>query len=354
MKSGKIQPMMKNKIKNIIKDAKSIGIAGHISPDGDCIGSCMALYHYLKMNLPKDIMIHVYFESIPGEFASIVNDGKTKDISSGSTDSDSLCESSLCSIRLNDKYDIKYDLFISLDSGDLKRLGFAKSYFLEAKKTINIDHHISNTNFGQVNYVVDHASSTCEVLFDLFDEDKINEKIAKCLYLGIVHDTGIFTYGNTSEKTMNIAGKLMAKGIPFTNMIDETYRQKTYLQNQLLGRCLLESTLLLDGKCIVSYMSREMMEFYHAESTDLSGIVSQLRLTKGVEVAIFIHQLKEETYKVSMRSNEVADVQKIAFQLGGGGHTKAAGCTMHGSVSDIINTLTLEIEKQLIEKEYKD
>lgn len=316
-----------NKITNEIKEAKTIGIAGHIRPDGDCAGSCMALYHYLKQNLSSDKTIDVYLEPVSDKLRL------WQDIDL---------------FKQHNDAGIKYDLFISLDSGSLDRLGFATDYFNNAKRTINIDHHISNTQFGNINHVIDSASSTCEVLFDLFDEDKIDLVTAEALYLGIIHDTGVFKHSNTSEKTMIIAGKLISKGVPFSKMIDETFYQKNYIQNQLLGRCLLESIFVLHGKCIVSYVSKKMLEFYSAVPSDLDGIIDQLRITEGVEIAILLYETESHEYKVSMRANSNIDVRKVAAYFGGGGHIKAAGCTMQGSIHDVINNLTGHIEHQII------
>ncbi len=316
---------MKN-VLDELRDARTIGIAGHVRPDGDCVGSCLALYHYLKKNLSGDPVIDLYLETIPEKFKII---GDTEVIKQENTER------------------IIYDAFISLDSSSLDRLGFAQVYFEQADKTINIDHHISNLKFANANHVEEKASSTCEVLFGLFEEEKIDITIAKALYLGIIHDTGVFKHSNTSEKTMNIAGKLISIGVPFSQMIDETFYIKNYHQNQILGRCLLESMLILDGKCIVSSVSKKMLEFYDSTSADLDGIIDQLRITKGVEVAILLYETDFHEYKVSMRANGDVDVRKIASYFGGGGHIKAAGCTMHGTIHDVVNNLTGHIEHQL-------
>lgn len=309
-----------------IKEAKSIGIAGHVRPDGDCAGSCLALYHYLNQVLSDEIVIDLYLEPISDKFY--------------------ITEDAL-KIKQNIESNLLYDVFIALDSGSLDRLGFATDYFEKAVKTINIDHHISNTRFAKVNYVMEEASSTCEVLYELFEEERIDEITAKALYLGIIHDTGVFKHSNTTKRTMNIAGKLISKGVPFSEMIDETFYRKNYRQNQILGRCLLESILILHGKCIVSSISKKMLEFYESSAADLDGIIDQLRITEGVEVAILIYESDFHQHKVSMRSNGVVDVQKIASYFGGGGHIKAAGCTMHGTLHDVVNNLSPHIEHQL-------
>lgn len=319
-----------NKILEIIKEEQSIAIAGHVRPDGDCFGSCMAMYQYLTQTLP-DRTIDVYLEEIVPSFSFLksTNEIKTK-------------------LQVEEKNEKpKYDLFISLDCGSKDRLGFMEPIMEKAKKVVNIDHHISNTKFGDENHVVDSSSSTCEVLFTLMEEELITKEIAEPLYLGIIHDTGVFKHSCTSKKTMEIAGFLMDKGIPFSKMIDQSFYEKTYKQNQLLGRCLMESLRILDGKIIASQIDLKTMEFYGADSSDLDGIIDQLRVTKGVEAAIFAHEIALHEYKVSMRSNGLVNVSKIASFFGGGGHIKAAGCTMKGRYHDVINNLTAHIANQL-------
>ncbi len=150
---------------------------------------------------------------------------------------------------------------------------------------------------------------------------------------------------------MRIAGTLMEKGIDFTRIADVSFYTKTYRQNQIMGRTILESIMLLDGKCIVGVVSQRVMEFYGVTPKDLDGIVDQLRVTRGVEVAIFLYAVGTQEYKVSMRSNGGVDVSAVAQSFGGGGHVRAAGCTMQGSFYDVVNNLTGPIEKQLQEME---
>ena len=210
-----------------------------------------------------------------------------------------------------------------------------------------IDHHVSNASFADENYIIPDASSTSELVYNLLDKEKITTEIAECLYLGIVHDTGVFQYSCTSPTTMEIAADLMRKGIRSNEIIDKTFYEKTYAQNQILGRALLESFLFMDGKCIVAVVSKKMMDFYGVGGKDLDGIINQLRNTKGVECAIFLYELETLTYKVSMRSGGAVDVAKIAQLFGGGGHVRAAGCTMKGTPHDVINNLSAQIENQL-------
>lgn len=307
-----------------INKAEKIAIGGHIRPDGDCVGACMGLYTYIRDNAPQK-KVTVYLEEIPEAFAYLM----VPEAFSGREDS--------------------YDLFISLDCGSPDRLGDAEKLLTEAGRSLNIDHHISNTEFGQINLVEPKSSSTCEVLCGLLDMEKIGQAAAQAFYTGIIHDTGVFKHSNTGLRTMKFAGELMEKDIPFGKIIDESFYQKTYKQLQIMGRCLLESVRIMDGRCIFSVVSKETMALYEAKSSDLDGIIDELRTTDGVEVAILLSEQKSEEYKVSMRSNYIVDVSKIALFFGGGGHIRAAGCTIKGSAFDVINNLTEHIEKQLEE-----
>ena len=313
-----------------INNAKSVAIAGHIRPDGDCIGSCMALYHYIRDNYPS-VDLKVYLEEISTKFFYI------KDAS----------EVILHEVPENEAP----DLFISIDCGDKERLGFAAVLLNKAKTSLNIDHHISNTKFAKENWVRSDAAAACEILCDIFDEERIGYDTAVALYTGIIHDSGVLKYSNTTKNTLNAAGMLVNKGIPFTDIINDSFYQKTYLQNQILGRALLESVLFYGGKCIFSVISKREMDFYGVSPADLDGIVNQLLITEGVEVAIFMYELGMQQYKVSLRSNKYIDVNKVVQKFGGGGHVRAAGCTMNGRVHDIINSLSNEVANQMTVKE---
>jgi len=255
--------------------------------------------------------------------------------------------------RLHRKIDGPYDLFFSLDCSDTDRLHDFKGYFEEAKYKICVDHHFTNEGFGDLRFIVPDASSTCEVLFDMFDWDKISLECAQDLYMGIVHDTGVFKHTNTTRKTMETAGALLEKGIHSEDIIDRTFYKKSYVQNQILGRALMESIVLLHGKVIFSIVRKRDFDFYGIDSSDLDGIIDQLRVTDGIECAILLYEKEDGNYKVSMRSNDAVDVSAIAKIFGGGGHIKAAGCTVHGQPRDIVMNITHMVEHQLNEQEEK-
>lgn len=219
--------------------------------------------------------------------------------------------------------------------------------FAKAKKTVCIDHHVSNIGYADVNRIESTVSSASEVLYKLLDPKKISAGTASCIYTGMIHDTGVFQYATTTPETMRIAANLMETGFSFHKIIDESFYQKTYIQNQVMGRVLAESILLLHGACIAGVLKKKDLVFYGVEGKDLDGIVSQLRVTKGVEVAMFLYEIGTLEYKVSLRSNGKVNVNQVAAYFGGGGHVRAAGCTVKGTSYDVINNLALQIEEQL-------
>ena len=304
---------------------KTAAIAGHIRPDGDCVGSCLATYNYITTYYPQ-IEVSLYLQPIPNIFKFMKNADK---------------------IISDCTADKEFDLFIAQDCGDLGRLGDAAKYFEHAKKTACIDHHISNQSFADENYIFPQASSASELVFELIPRERLTKEIAECIYTGIIHDTGVFQYSNTAPSTLQAAAQLIQYGVDFPALIQETFYEKTYVQNQILGRALLESILFMNGQCIVSMVDKKTMNFYQVVPSDLEGIVSQLRNTKGVECAIFMYQIGALEYKVSLRSGGKVDVAKVAAFFGGGGHIRAAGVTMQGTFYDIVNNLSAQIAKQL-------
>lgn len=311
-------------LEELLEGAKDVALSGHVRPDGDCVGSVMSVYQYIKKNM-SNIEVKVFLETPSSVFDCI----------SGVENIDSEME------ILHE-----YDVFIALDCTN-DRLGKAEPIFNKAKKKINIDHHVSNSGCGDINIVVPDASSTCEVVYELMDSEKLDVEIAKTLYIGIIHDTGVFKYSNTSPKTLNIAAKLISYGFDFPKIIDETFYEKTYVQTLVCAKAVSESVRFMDEKCIFSVADKEMMEFYGVGPKDLDGVINQLRSVKGVECAIFMYQTGNMEYKVSMRSNGLVNVAEIAVFFGGGGHVRAAGCTMKGTVQDVINNLSARIALQM-------
>lgn len=318
------------KILDIVGSANKIAISGHVRPDGDCVGSTVGLYNYLKENTDKDVTVYI---DEPSDDLKVL---------SGT-------ENIVTDIPENERF----DLFFMMDCSEASRLGKRDVLIKNSDVTVCIDHHVCKLGICRENYIFPESSSTCEVLYEMLDNDKISKKTAECLYTGIIHDTGVFHHNCTSHRTMDIAGYLMDKGIDYPSIIDDGFYSKTYKQNQILGRCLMESMLLWNGEVIVSYLTRKELEFYMADGKDLGGIIDQLRLTKGIKVAIFLYETENQVYKVSMRSTVTdIDLTKVAGYFGGGGHKMAAGCTISGNAHDCINSITKQLEVILRELNY--
>ncbi len=301
-------------LSTILTGAKTVAITGHVRPDGDCTGSTLALFNYIRNNY-KDIEPHIYLEETDPSFKFLCG---------------------INEIKHEPDTDKVFDVFFVLDCSTSDRIKPFIDMFNSAKKTVCIDHHVSNDgSFAEFNEIKGDASSTCEVLYELLDEKLINKDIAECLYTGIVHDTGVFKYECTSEKTLTIAAKLITYGFDFTSIIDNSFYARTFEASKALGIVLSKSVLFDDGFGIYSILTPEELKETNASASDLGGIVEQLRLTKGVEVAIFIYP-GDGCKKVSLRSKKLIDVSVIASKYGGGGHIRAAGFSSYKGYDEIL------------------
>ncbi|SEK30190.1 phosphoesterase RecJ domain-containing protein [Pseudobutyrivibrio ruminis] len=321
---------MIDNLHELLTNAKTVGISGHIRPDGDCVGSCLAMYNYIVTYYPN-VEAHVYLDPIPNTFKFLKNADKIQDIHTVSEDT-------------------VFDLYIALDCSEGSRLGDAFNFFEKAKHTVCIDHHFSNNGFSEFSYIIPDDSSTCELVYNQIGKEKITKDIAECLYLGIIHDTGVFQYSCTTEATMAAAGFLMTKGIDYPKICTDTYFAKTMVQNRLLGKALLGCKTYLDGKVIAAVITAEDMAEFGAESKHLEGIVQQLRDTTGVEVAVFLYELADGDFKGSTRATGDVDLTVITGVYGGGGHKKAAGFSVDTDKPwDVIDNIVSMVEKQLKE-----
>ncbi len=307
------------------KSIKTCVIVGHVSPDGDAVGSVTALYGYVRKNFPW-IDVELYIER-PKESLMFLP--------------------GLADAFFDAPEDSVRDLFVSCDVSSTDRFGVAGNLFPLAKKTFCIDHHISNPLFADINVVDADASSCAEVLYNLMDPAKIDLNIATSLYTGIIHDSGVFQYTNTRGATLRIAADLLDRGVPASRIIDESFNQRTMRQSRILGKVLQESALYMDGKVIAGSVTLGDMREFDVTKKDLDGIVSELRLVTGVLAAVFIYETEPSVYKVSLRSNGDLDVSRAAGAFGGGGHIKAAGCTITGELSEVRGLLLDELAKYI-------
>ena len=313
------------RIDDYLKDINSVVISGHIKPDGDCIGSVLALYNYIEKNFPE-IDVDLYLEAPSEKFRYL----KNFDAVNSAYDKDKT-----------------YDLFVSLDCSTLDRLGKAQRYFESAGQTICIDHHESNDGYADINHIFGHSSSACEVLYGCLDTSRLDKDIATCLYTGMVTDTGVFKYSSTSPETMRIAANLMEYGLKTDEIIDEAFYSKSWNETRILGYGMLHSELAYDGQVIYSYITTKKMAEFHVSTKELDAIVSELRQTKGVICSVFQYQTGADEYKFSLRSSGDFNVNGIAAVFGGGGHAKAAGCTLTGQREDCMDAMLAEIGKEL-------
>ena len=305
-----------------LKNKKTVAILGHVNPDGDCAGSCTGMYNYLTENF-ENLEVSVFLQNTSKKF------GYLKGYDCVYTEFDP---------------EKKFDLCITLDASDVKRLGVFAPYLESAEYSLCIDHHVTNAGLANVNVVDADASSCCEVLYGLLDPELISSNVAECLYTGIIHDTGVFKYSNTSRKTMEIVGRLIEFDIDFPRIIDGSFYMKSYGQSKLHGCALLNSERIMDDRCIYTVVTQEQLKQFGCTVKATDGIVDQLRVIDGVEVVILLYETGNPSeYKVSLRTNSDVDLARIAAVFGGGGHVKAAGCTVTGTVEEILDGVKEQI-----------
>ncbi len=309
-----------------ISNANSVLILTHENPDGDAIGSSLALYNAL-LKLEKKALVYIpipdktfsflpgYSEIMTGEIMPIYKD---------------------------------FDLCISLDSSDLNRLGNPKELFNSIDNTICIDHHITNQNYADINYVNAVASSTCENLMVIMASLNlaINKEIAECLYTGILTDTGGFRYSCQPE-TMEMVATIMETGVNTAKIYRTVYDITTFAKTKLTGRCIDRLELTEDAKIAFTYVLKADLDELNLEESDTDQIVYFGRDIDSVEVSLLAKERADGTFKISMRSNEIVDVSVVASKFGGGGHVRAAGCEFSMTLDQIKQSLFEEIYKQL-------
>ena len=313
------------RLEDFLEGVTTIAIAGHINPDGDCVGACLGTKIYLKENYPQ-LTVDVYLQKVKDVFSYL----KYAD-----------------EVLAEEPEDKAYDLLILCDISAKDRIGCGAGLLEKAAKTLCLDHHLTNKGGYTWFYNFPEASSASEVIYGFMDSGKISVSCAEALYTGIVHDTGVFQYSNTSGYTMEVAGKLMDMGVDFNHIIDKTFFEKTYAQRRILGKVMESAALHLDGRVISGVVTLKDKKTYSIGSGDTEGIVSELRSTRGVEASIFLYQLGSSEFKISLRSQDIVDVSVICAEFGGGGHIRAAGCNMQGTAEEIIDTLVNRIAIQL-------
>ncbi|MGJ0846751.1 DHH family phosphoesterase [Tissierella praeacuta] len=307
-----------------IKENERIYIVSHVQPDGDNIGSILALWMAIKKI--KDKVFILKTDDIPSDFLFLPNVNEIKEF--------------------NDEG--KIDMFIALDTSDENRLGKNKELLNKAKTIINIDHHISNTNFGHINIVDSNAAATGELVYNLIKKMNIpmDKDIASCIYTAISSDTGSFMYDNTSAETHRIIAELIDIGIDKSNININLYQNKSLERTMLFIKSLETLRLYFNNNVALIKVTQDMLNKANAKMEDTEGIVSFIREIAPVEVGIILKEFKENEIKVSMRSKRFIDVSAICASFNGGGHIRAAGCTIN-SPMDIAEKLILDELKKV-------
>lgn len=309
-------------LKKTIEQCYSFIVASHVDPEGDAIGSSLALYYALK-GLGKKVC--VYNESGVPRILKFLPGAE-------------FIVKSLESVN-------EYDAIFVVDCGDIDRLGKLKNN-LEKLKIINIDHHSTNDSFGHLNFVDRNAAAAGEVVYDLLKKLGITftREIATNLYTAVVVDTGSFRYASTTPRSFKIAAELLTMGVDPWEVAKNIYENFPYERMKLLGDALQTIELVKNGLYAFMVVTREMLSKYNATEDLTEGFVNFGRAVEGVEVSILFKETGEDQYKLSFRSKGDINVAMIAQSLGGGGHKNAAGCKLKGSLAEVKQKVIAAIE----------
>lgn len=311
-------------IKEEIEKAEKIVILTHESPDGDAIASALSVKQALKqMNKESDVIIPEY----PSDFSFLPDANKIKKESQ---------------IK-------EYDLGIAVDCSDLKRLVGSEEYFETAKRTIQIDHHTVNAMFADINYVDPVAPACCQVLIGMFEYlgIEINKEVGTCILTGIITDTGGFQYSGVTPETLEFAAEILRKGVNISRICQKVLRNKTKANCELTKLLYDRMKFYEDGKIVVSYITLEDLDKVNAQLGDDEGLVEIERDIEGVEVAVLLKEKENIGFKASLRSKENVNVSNICFLLGGGGHPRAAGCMVSGTLEQVEEKVLNVIKQEM-------
>lgn len=318
--------MVMNNIINIIKKSNRIAITFHVSPDGDSLGSSLALMQGLS-KLGKDVYI-MCKEAVP-EYYSFLPYSFEADNKHNSVEDNTDC-------------------VIVLDCGNFDRISANLELKNKNYTLINIDHHLSNDLYGDLNFVDTNSASVGEVIYQLLKliGVTIDKDMAVCLYTSIVTDTGGFRHSNTTSVTHTIAGDLINIGIDFSELHRILFENKKFNRVKLYGK-IINNLELINGKVCIMELTKKMLTDLNVDESDTSDLVNIGMEIEGVEVAALLKE-KGNLVKVSLRSKSIVDVRKIAENFGGGGHMRASGLSLNKDLKEAKEIMIKAIEKELI------
>lgn len=299
---------LSSELKKLIYESENIAVASHLNPDGDNLGSVTAMVGMLK-KLGKNA-VYVLDDTIPNSFKFLPH---------------------LSYAKSPDNINNVFDLFIALDSSDENRMGDnIKKIFKASKKTVNIDHHFSNTKFADLNIVDDKSPATCEVLARIFEslDLKLNKEIATSLFTGLSTDTGSFKYSSVNSNTFLIASNLFKYDIDINEVTVNVYQSRSRQKTDLLIRAMNSIEYFDNDKIAVVFVTKDDMEKSKAEKADADGIVEFVRDIDTVELSVLLKE-KDDCIRLSLRSKSYIDCTKVASKFNGGGHVRASGGTIN-------------------------
>jgi phosphoesterase RecJ-like protein len=318
--------------KLLVEQSKSLFITAHVGPDGDTLGSMLALKHAFARVYPALRVDCVISGKMPDVYRFLPGINQVKDVE---TTTDLLSA---------------YDLSISVDCGSAERLGPAQPYFMGAKTSINIDHHISNLLFAKINHVVPTAAASGEVVDDLFEGMGItlDADTATCLYAALLTDTGGFQYSNTTPKVFTLAAKLSAAGADTAMIYKRIYQDLPHQQVMLYADALLKAHFNPSKTIGWTSITRQLLSAHGALEEHTEGIVEGLRQIDSVKLAAVFKETAEHHTKVSLRSDDAnISVAAVVEPFGGGGHKLAAGCTIQAPPEEAAQLIIPRLEAAL-------
>lgn len=315
-----------DEIRQVLREANSVLSIAHPFSDGDALGSQLAMHHYCKNQGKRSVCLN--FDPLP-ETLDWMN-GVSELVSS-----------------LNDTDN--FDVIFLMETTDISRMGDRVSFFKRAGTRVHLDHHLEVRGLGDFNYLDPHASSTCEILYDLLKSENANlpMEVMEPLYIGIMTDTGNFRYSNTTLRAHQIAGEMIQAGLNAARLYKHVYECHPFQRMLIHGLAMSRTMLTGKNKLLYTWLTQDDFRKTGATQVDADGAINHLCVVNGTEVALLFREQEEGNIKVSFRSNGKVDVQVISKRFGGGGHRQAAGAKVAGTLEQVIKTVVSAVEPLL-------
>ncbi len=310
----------------ILKQSNNLLVLGHVNPDGDTIGSGLALTLGLKA-LGKSAVFAIDGE-VPEKLLFLL--GREK----------------VCQFYDYPRH--RYDCVVAVDVSDPARLGRFSQVFEDADSTLVIDHHMSNRGFA-MHSMVRECGASGQIVLELLEAMgvQLSSQMADLLFSALYTDTGMFTYQNTDESLLHAAARLRAAGADIQTITEEIYKRRSFGATRLIGRAIERLTLYEGGKIALTYVERGDYQELDAKQEDTDELVNYAREIRGVEVAILLKEAGKNEFKVSLRSMDYVNVAELAGEFSGGGHIHAAGCTLSGTAEECKKRILAAAKKYL-------